>query len=347
MAQSGLRKAAIIVDNRAGDSFDSKVSVLEDFVTSRLSSASFQVINRESVLNSLKTYDPKARPAGGGSDLDQQLSDHTSALRLAQNLGADLVLSVAISSYGKDTKAYSDPSTGVQTLNIMHNLRLSYKLVEAWPGGTVAGDMFKVSKATRTSANLAVDDADLINDLLDEASEKIVRSIRERIGSLPPPSDNPKTVQVTFNTHMSDLIKALQVDEDGKAVVVEKTMDIQLKDVNVEVDGISIGSAPGTLATMPGLHKLRFSREGFKDLEKTANLYDKETLNQSLQMTEAGYNRWKNATQFLQNLHVQQQLTAAEVKVLEGQAQMLRQSGYKVDIDVKASKLPDTTIINR
>ena len=39
--------------------------------------------------------------------LDQALSDNTSALRLAQNLGADFILIPSITTYGTEKKTYS------------------------------------------------------------------------------------------------------------------------------------------------------------------------------------------------------------------------------------------------
>ena len=117
------RKAAIFIENRAGPALNDKVPVLEDFLTSRITEKGFSVISREVVVNALKTYRSAevvvasagvastavATPAGGTAAVaevakagaaqvastptttttDQLLSDNTSALRLAQNMGAD------------------------------------------------------------------------------------------------------------------------------------------------------------------------------------------------------------------------------------------------------------------
>ena len=54
-------------------------------------------------------------------------------------------------------------------------------------------------------------------------------------------------------------------------------------------------------------------------------------------MSEAGYQRWKDNTAFLHHLKKDEKLTDAEVKVLEGTAQMFRQCGFRVDVkgDIK------------
>ena len=65
-------------------------------------------------------------------------------------------------------------------------------------------------------------------------------------------------------------------------------IEVQPLDVTVELDGIAIGSAPGTFQAFPGLHKLRLSREGFKDWERTVNIYAGQKLRVALQMSDAG-----------------------------------------------------------
>ena len=104
-----------------------------------------------------------------------------------------------------------------------------------------------------------------------------------------------------------------------------------VSDVNVEINGITVGSAPGTFEVMPGLNKLRLTREGFKPYERTVNCYDGQTLTVALQMTDDGFARWKDVVKAYTALENNRKLTDAEVEVLRGYAQMLRQSGIKVD----------------
>ena len=85
---------------------------------------------------------------------------------------------------------------------------------------------------------------------------------------------------------------------------------------------------------------MRLSRQGFREWVRTINCYDAQVLDVSLQMTEEGYQRWKDNTGFLQNLEKERKLTDAEVKVLEGKAQMLRQSGFRIDIQNKSTNTP-------
>ena len=127
------RKAAIFVDNRAAKELNPKAIVLEDFISSRVATLGFQVINREIVISALKNYSADqlkpTKQETAGAELDQMLTDNTSALRLAQNLGADLVLHVSIASLGSEKKDYADKELGIRTVNLSHILRVSYKIV--------------------------------------------------------------------------------------------------------------------------------------------------------------------------------------------------------------------------
>lgn len=346
-----VRKAAIFVDNRAGKELNPKVIVLEDFVSSRVATLGFQVISREIAINALKNYaadQPKpTKQETAGAELDQLLTDNTSALRLAQNLGADLVLHVSIASLGSEKKDYEDKELGLRTVNLSHTLRVSYKIVEGWGGGAFMGDTVRVGKTTRFTPNLTTQDSDVINELLDEASLKVSEHIGKRGAVIAAGvATRPNFVKVSITPRMIDLanlpitVPKIEIGEDGKPVVRGQHTAAQAMDVNVELDGVSIGSAPNSFTVPPGLHKLRLSREGFRDWVKTINCFEGQLLEVSLQMTEAGYQRWKDNTGFLQNLEKDRKLTEAEVKVLEGKAQLLRQSGFRIDLQNISTNTP-------
>ena len=122
--------------------------------------------------------------------LDQALSDNTSALRLAQNLGADFILIPSLTTYGTERKTYT--GNGISTVNITHTLRVSYKIVEAGAGGAIKGDMVTASKTIRQSGNLQVDSSDVINELLDDAAGQLADCAGAELpGRCPPRS--PRT----------------------------------------------------------------------------------------------------------------------------------------------------------
>ncbi len=364
----GLRKVAIIVENRADASLNDKVSVLEDLVTSRVAGKGFAVISRDVTVNALKTYsnlgisaDTKsattvkatsspdhatAKVEVGQADsakiaatpettkLDQALSDNTSALRLAQNLGADYILIPSITGYGTEKKSYT--GNGIQTLNVTHRLRVSYKIVEANEGGAVRGGAFVSENTTRDTANLQTDSTDTLNSLLDDAAEQLADAITTSAKSLPAEVAKASLVSLHVACTMTDprqqpiMVSAVSVSADNK-LVSSAPAPAQPMDVTVELDGVALGSAPGDFKARPGLHKIRLAREGFDDWERTINIYNGQTLRVALQMSADGYAKWKDTTGFLANLDNTRKLTDAEVKQVEGLAEFYKNSHYRVD----------------
>ncbi len=368
-ARETHRKIAIIVENRADAGLNDKVSVLEDLVASRVAGKGFSVISRDVAVNALKTYtsvgvaadtksattvkatlspdhatahveaaqadSAKISATPDTTKLDQALSDNTSALRLAQNLNVDFILIPSITGYGTEKKAYT--GNGIQTLNITHRLRVSYKIVEANEGGAVRGGSFVSESTTRDTASLQTDSTDTLNALLDDAAGQLADAIAESGKSLP--TEVAKAAMVKFDVActMTDprqqpiLISALGLTADNKVVLNNQPVPLQALDVTVELDGVAIGSAPGSFQGRPGLHKIRLSREGFDTWERTINIYDGQKLRVALQMSDAGYARWADTTGFLATLDANRKLTDAEVKRIEGLAEFFKNSHYRVD----------------
>jgi len=367
-AAAPQRKVAIIVENRAGAELNDKVAVLEDLLSSRIAGKGYSVISRDVTVNALKTYSTAGAavssqstvkaaagtPSGQGSAaaelarsgsakvavtpdttrLDQELSDSTSALRLAQNLGADFILIPSITTYGTEKKAYT--GEGISTLNVTHTLRVSYKIVEAGAGGALKGDTVTAAKTIRQSGNLQVDSSDVINELLDDAAGQLADTLVQNAASLPATVAKDKQVSFRIACTMTDprqqpiLISAVGTTADNH-LVTNAPVALQPMDVTVELDGVAIGSAPGAFQGYPGLHKLRLSREGFDSWERTVNLYEGQTLRVALQMSPEGYARWKDTSDFLATLDTNRKLTDAEVKRIEGIAKFFSESHYRVD----------------
>jgi hypothetical protein len=329
------RKIAIIVQNRGSAELNDKVPVLEDLVSSRVAGKGFSVISRDDVTRSLKDYSTGKDPNGELGALDRSLEDNSSALRLAQNLGADYILVPSIVSLGTEKKNYS--GNGIQTLNITHRLRVTYKIVEAGQGGAVRGGAFTSEKNIRQTADLQTEDSDVINELLDDAAEQLADAIVQNAASLT--AEVAKAAMVNFSVActMTDprqqpiLISALGITADNHVVVTNQPVALQALDVTVELDGVAIGSAPGDFQGRSGLHKIRLSREGFDPWERTINIYNGEHLRVALQMSNAGYARWADTTAFLAGLDANRKLTDAEVKRIEGIAEFFKNSHYRVD----------------
>lgn len=329
------RKIAIIVQNRASSGLNDKVAALEDLVASRVAGRGFSVISRDDVTRSMKDYSAGKDSNGELTPLDRSLEDSSSALRLAQNIGADYILVPSIISLGTEKKNYN--GNGISTLNITHKLRVSYKIVEVGEGGAVRGGAFTSEKFFRQTSDLQTDSTDVVNDLLDDAADQLSEAIVQSAQALP--AQVAKAAMVTFNVActMTDprqqpiLISAVGITEDNHVVTTNQPIAVQAVDVTVELDGVAIGSAPGSFQGRPGLHKIRLSREGFDVWERTINIFDGQKLRVALQMSNAGYTRWADTTAFLSTLDNTRKLTDAEVKRIEGVAEFFKNSHYRVD----------------
>ncbi len=285
------------------------------------------------MIDSLKKYPAEPSKGPSSEKLDNLLSDNTSALRLAQMMGADYIVVASITSFGTERKVFK--AYGVETANLITHLRVTCKILEGIQGGTLVADTVKVSKSERFTERSHIESSDVVNELLDEAACKIAESLdKKHIPQLPL---KPNLVEITIACGMQDLaqlpisVPDVRVTKDGTITMEKDNLDIQVLDVTVELNGVVIGSAPGSFKAPPGLNKIRLSREGFKDWERTINIYEGQILKVALQMNEAGYARWKDNTAFLQYLKSGEKLTDATTELIKGSAQMLRQSGFKID----------------
>lgn len=287
--------------------------------------------------------------------LDRELNESTSALRLAQQLGVDYILMAAFTTLTTDLRRTN--SYGAERSVATITLRIAYKLVDASMGGSLAGDTIKVSKKLAVSENLSIDvtkiqaakDKDgnevertedsekfvlaVADDLLDEASMRIVENIGRKIehDKIPEVVKNDARINVTIQCTSSDLaFPSLTKNASGEYVVTDVRKDMPLGGVSVELDGLVIGSAPGTFSVLPGIHKLRLVREDFEEWIRTVNFYEGFKLNASLIMKDTTKRRMDKDFAMLEGLKKDQKLTDAEVKRLEGLAKMFGQSYFQL-----------------
>ena len=328
---SSTRKAALIVENRAGDEFKRLASQLEDQLSSRLAGQGLLLISRQVVTDAIAKE-------GDGARLDGLLSERSSSLRLAQSLGAEFILLASLSSVTRDQRTFNDG--GLQVTSANHVLRVTYRIAEAGDGGALAGDSLRVSRNLRGTQTGGIESTEIYNQLVDDAAAGILKAFPAKaLQASKAEVAKPPTIEVAISAAPVDLtqnplqLPDLRVAADGS---VSKggaaPVEVTLADVSVEVDGVLVGTTPAALRLTPGFHKLRLTRPGFRDLEQTINPVAGLRLRPAMQMSEAGYARWKDNIAFLQTIEINRKLTDAQVKAVEGFAKMLEQSGYRVEL---------------
>lgn len=319
-------KAAIFVSNRAGAAYDAKIESLEDYVTSRVTDLGITVISRETASNAVAKIDS----AAATNAADTALAQSSSALRLAQSLGADYLLQVTLTGYESNRRNID--AYGVKTSNDDRTLRVTYKILDGTTGGSLAADTVKVSKTVQQAAGNSTSQLDGLDELLDEASLKVATSLKGRLARITAPAASQGLVTVSLTTEAADLtIPDIRIGVENTVTISESKLKVTALSATVEVDGIAVGTAPGSITVKPGLSKLRITRAGFKPYERTVNFINGQSLTVALELSDEGYQRWKDSASFLNDLKNNAKLTDGEVKVLEGKAKALEQSGFKVN----------------
>lgn len=329
--------AALVVSNRAEAKYNDKVSVLEDLLSARLTDLGFKLLSRELIASNLRSFVPPDAPkdatsAASSASAEAAFLDQASAVRLAQNLGADYLLHASITSYAETKRTVT--AYGNTLNNYDYTLRVTYKLLDANGGGSLTGDVAKATRTEQGSANASALIEGIFDDLLDQASQQITASLRTRrdTGSIAAATPAAKTVTITLILEAADLyIPDVRIGAENTVVLGDSKFKVTPLAASVEVDGVAVGTAPGKLTIKPGFSRLRITRDGYQPWERTISASEGQVLNVALAMTEAGLARFKESTAFINDLKNGAKLTDAEVKVLEGKAKSLENSFFKVD----------------
>ncbi len=342
------RLAAIFIKNRAGRDFDDKVQAMEDLVTAAVTDMGFQVLSQEDTIKSVRSYlGLKPEDKLPGEKLDEVLDSRTSALRLAQNMNADYLLIASLTTYGQDKQKLNRPDLGIHRQVVNHKLRVTYKILDGAKGESLSSGTISTSRKVQESQDLQEDSNDVVNDLMADAADQIAARLAHKggVASVPDPRKAEAGVEFAIVCGTQDLsVPEVYKDEKGQYLLGAGRYRLEPMDVTVELDGVTIGSTPGPLQALPGLHKMRLSREGFKDWERTINIRKGLNLNVALTFSDKGRDQWLRMAQFLSNLKQGEKLTDAQVEAIQGFAQMMRQSGLRVDrrsdIKVNTDKPP-------
>jgi len=330
-------KAAIIVRNRAGRDLDGKERMVEDLIVGEITAFGVRVISREDVLEAIGTYE-RGRSAVA-REVDQLFMDNTSALRLAQNLGADYLLTASILSI--DSKDNSFSGYGVESDIVETSLRFHYRIVGRVDGGSLVADNIQVSHRERKKRESRIPwfgrsdgNSFLTNSLLQEAASKMAKSLKDQLNSLPDPGlEVLPFVNVTIHATMQDLsVPDVVRNEAGDYVVTANEYQLDVFGANIEVNGLTLCSTSNDMQIQvpPGIHRLRISRPGYEEISRTVNFFEGQYLLIPMQMSGSGRARMREMVDMLQGMKAQAKLTDAEVSKLEGYAQFLRQSGTRI-----------------
>lgn len=330
-------KAAIFVANHAGKGFDDLLDTLRDLITNRLTEKGFSIVDKAEVVKPMAESKEDSEQAKA---VKRQLADFNvalqkreedflagikddmdgaSALRLAQQMGADYVLVATVTSFGKATKKATVLGQSVDVSEF--TLRVGLKLLEGVAGGSVYGDVVKVS--AKVDNTIEGENSEMVNGLLDDAATKIAENVEKRIRTRPIPA-------------------AEKVSDAALRIACN------VENADVMVDGAVVGSAGQKLNVKPGLHAVVIRREWFRDWKRTVNVQPGMVLDVQLELSELGMKKYQEIKTFELTSKRYEVLTDAEKAAIADRTKVTAAEAYRImklgDAAVEDAKHPGTKI---
>ncbi len=332
-AAEPVRAALFVADRIADPLFEKKAGAFTDMLAAQLAQNNIAVADQRDTVKALQNYaSPKAAGAGMAK-LDAALEDETTALALARAMGVDCIIVASLTGY--DTQSRQFNGYGVLTLNQTHMLHASARLLDTRDGAALAGVNAVATLTTPERTSLKVEESNVAVPLMAEAAQKLATAlasqIKDRASTIAQAGKVPAEAAVQVRTVWGDLLFPEVIKtKEGEYRTTQTRYPVDISGVSVALDGIVVGTTPTTISHARGLAKLKLTREGFAPWERMVNVTEGLNLTVALSLDEQGLARWKDMAQFLEDLKQGSKLTDAEVRQIDGYAQMLRQSGYMI-----------------
>lgn len=344
---------AIFIKNRSGAAFQDKLGAFEDLLIGEVTDMGFRVMSPGDTVNALRNFlGTPPDESVPGAKLDELLANNTSAVRLAQNMGVDFILVASITTFGSDTQHLKRPDLGIDRTVTDYKLRATYKVIGASRGESLSAGNVLASRRLQSSATLE-ENSDVANDLLADAAVQIASKLESKggTGAVPQGEKAAEFVNFVLSCSMQDMtVPEVIKDESGEYILSANRYKLETLAVTVELDGVVIGSAPGEFQALPGLHKIRLTREGFEDWERTISVREGQILNVALTLTPEGRAYWLQMADFFARLKRDERIAEADAELIRGVAQKMRQSGIridkKVDVKVDTTDAPSVSQVN-
>lgn len=248
--QGARTKAVLVVQNHTGAAATPfALATLGDWLQTALGAGSFAVVNPHDAIGTEQNTGPwgEAMP-------------ESSAVRLAENLDAPVLLTASVTSARVREIGGVDP--GVQAVL---EFTLSAKAV---PGGEGVASVTAAARSKKESSALAFGRkaANTWSEVAKEAAFSAAKALQEeyaKAGAVPPPAAD--AVRVAFSANVPG--------------------------ANVRIDGVSYGTAgpePKAIAVSKGLHNLEIAYPGLTGFKDLVKIQEDTTFEVRLALTPAG-----------------------------------------------------------
>jgi hypothetical protein len=299
-------KIAVFVKNQTRTAgMDDMADSLRDRIAAELSAAGMSVMDSDEVASAFYRY--KVTTAEERAGLIDGLFRGGSAVRVAQMLGADYLLTASILSADR-----ASVKVGTSTVNT-YTLRMSVKVSDAAQGASVYGDTWSRKVPVPASA-AGTDSAVYYNDLFDawaaETGPKIAQSSRTWRA---PAAPSAQLATFTVSTTIDELIRGLEEGVRAPNELLDEMRRV-IGGATVEIDGAVVGSAPGSFKVAPGLHQMRVSRAWMEDWQGTVNIQEGGNFRIALELSSSGLQRF----QTMEKLRAHLAMEYAEAMAVKG-----------------------------
>lgn len=364
-----LRRVAIFVRNNAGKEFEDAVTRIQDQVAALASGENFEFIDyRDAVLamealpdalptaegveqvrateklqseiNQKQGHKSEKNLGGSGTTTDERLLSQTSITHLAQQLEADYILRLSLDRFDKSVR---DRNFGeARWQETTYTLSATYKLMD-FGGYAIGGNTLKVKRVEKKGDADRSQMGAYADGLDEEAGEKLAQDMLKNAGRWREASLARSKIPVSFDaiamTMDEQPLYLPEFDPAAGQVNLESQVPVRIMAL-VEVDGVTVGTTDCEVPLTPGLHKVRFYREGHDPVSMTINAREGLRIITPMRITQGEMQRVQKLQKFIHDLTLERKTGEAVVKQIEGEAEMLRNSHIRID----AANLPDINI---
>lgn len=337
-------KVLLLTENSLSNDFKNIDKRFSNALSARLADVKMGVITPDTITS------------GINSKNEQKILPNYKELRknnkitLARQLGADAILSVNFDSF-TNTKA-EIPKFDRTVLNF--RLVANYQFITADEKSALGGDSIIVEKKIPLTSQLGLSTSEntILSELLDQASEKVSKSIfnsnlleteiaskfknssnskfTSPLGRFP---TNQKLVSVNISANLKDMtIPEIISGNDGQLSLSGNNLKINPGDAEIIINGLTVGmcSNDQEIKIPEGICRMQIKRSGFVVEEKLINSYEGLSLSFILEPTQEEYNLWREQIRFLQEIKTGDTFNKNQIKLTDGMFEYLKNSKYEV-----------------
>ncbi len=373
-AQAENKTMAVFVRNDSGNAaLDKYKKNAENILSAMVNNAGFSVVSHDLVIRNLNAYlgdeNSKYKNIAQklldqiklGNSLDNAVFENASGLRVAEMLGIDYILTVSLSSLGKQEKAST--AYGVPTKNVVYTLRCNYNLSEGGFGMGTAGGIAKSQKTIRQTDNVALlYDDEFLNELLEDCVAQMADSLKKQSHSNQIMAKKDAAGEIQLEVRIPEMGMPQVVEaKDGTYYLGNTIVPLGLSVINADIDGINYTIDGGKISLSKGIHYVKISHKDLEPIEKTINITGRpgQKIVFEAVFNEDAKARMKRDAQWLQaivekhkmikrddaraesDIRIREKLSSAEAERIKGMAEMYKNSGYRIDYKVDADSFPE------